>query len=54
MKNEDIERIQKKIAMIFNKSGLWSCEFCYYIDVSDGVCKICNRLMSILASEVDK
>ena len=32
------------LAQVFNRDGLWSCEFCYWIDCDEKICTICERL----------
>lgn len=54
MKNRDDKALKKfkdEIARVFNADGLWSCEYCYWIDTDERICKICHMISETLKRE---
>ena len=45
------QNFKDEIARVFNANGLWSCEYCYWIDTDDRICKICHIISEALKEE---
>lgn len=45
MKDDKLfKRFKDRIARVFNRDGLWSCESCFWLDVDDKICMLCDRI----------
>ena len=44
----DFENFETLLSYAFNSQGLWSCEFCYWVDTDDRICEVCRALRTLL------
>jgi len=44
----DFEKFEALLSYAFNSQGIWSCEFCYWLDADDRICEVCRTLRALL------
>jgi len=47
----DFEKFIKMAGYLFNRDGLWSCEFCLWLDCDQRICEVCKALAAKLQAE---